>query len=91
MGASRRRLVRWVIGGGVVGSVVATTFAVLWFMLPRWAPESVIGWSPWLDPMIGAVMHHNDQEGAFMERLDAWGLAIIPALGRSLHSSHPER
>ena len=92
--ASRRRLVRWVIGSGVVISTLAVIGTVLWMKLPSWAPDLVIRHSPFIRPVMRAMEAQYqagasvwDRDEAFAARAKAWGTATIPHVMAMLDSS----
>jgi len=86
----------WILwsSGGV--SVLGITFVVLWIWLPRWAPEWVVRYSPWVDPMLRAMagqVTRNFQlielEEHFIARIEAWGSFAYPAYSAGMESPDP--
>lgn len=72
---------------------------VLWIWVPRWAPEWVIERSPFVTPIIRAVLVEAEartdekfdfrHENRFRQRMRDWGPGVIPSLVRGLVSPEP--
>ncbi len=62
----------------VLGWLVIIASGVLWWGLPRWAPDVVVVESPWLGPAFEAAMHDNGLEKSFRDRLPEWGDQVVP-------------
>src|SRR5690242_5695369 len=94
--SSRRRMVRWVLWSTGVFCALIATVLVLWIWLPRWAPEWVIERSPFVTPVIRAVLVDTEartdenfsfrHENGFRRRMRDWGPGVIPSLVRGLES-----
>ncbi len=78
----------WAIAGGVVLSGLMGVAALLWWQLPRWAPEWVEEHSPWLDPLLRAAAVQAQYDDVLDRRLRDWPGA--PGAGLTSALDHPD-
>ena len=67
----RPGFVVWFLAG--LGWLLIIAGGVLWWGLPRWAPDVVVEKSPWLGPAFEAAVHGSGIEHKFKDRLPEWG------------------
>jgi HEAT repeat protein len=82
----QRRLPPWMTWSGIAVGLLGVLALALWLLLPRWLPEVVIRWSPWVEPALRAVPWAKSYSDDFDARVDAWGGGCLPAFARALHS-----
>jgi HEAT repeat protein len=83
-----RRSVAWILWSAAAACATPVLALVLWTFLPRWCPEWVARWSPWVDPALRAAAAARGNEALYLyyERLLEWGSGAAPRLERTLAS-----
>lgn len=81
-----------IAASGIALMLLASLGAGLWLVLPRWCPELVIRFSPWVEPVLRAH-GFRDQNGLagmyFAFRFMDWGRPVQSYLHRTLFT-HPD-
>lgn len=86
----------WILWSSGGLSVLGAAFVILWIWLPRWAPEWVVKYSPWVDPVLRAMAGRVtashppvDLVGDFMARVETWGSSAHSSYSAGMESPDP--